>query len=906
MLRNNYFGETKTHYKLYKCGKNWAAMGISLFSLGLGMLVTSQPVSADVTATSTSSSAAKAETTSASSSRAVKLETTSASSSSAAKAETTSASSSSAVKAETTSASSSSAAKAETAAITTAGVANADSQTSAEVTAHADAVKNNKYDGTANVNIDRQANVDGKIISTNDNATSGSTKQESSVANDNATSGSTKQESSVANNTKTAVVDENKNTSNTENDNSQLKQTNNEQPSAATQANLKKLNHEAAKAVQNAKIDAGSLTDEQINELNKINFSKSAEKSEKLTFNDLEEIGNAIVKQDPQYAVPYFNAKEIKNMPASYTVDAQTGKMAHLDVWDSWPVQDPVTGYVSNYKGYQLVIAMMGIPNSPNGDNHIYLLYNKYGDNDFSHWRNAGSIFGTNENNVYQEWSGSAIVNDNGTIQLFFTSNDTSDYKLNDQRLATATLNLDVDDNGVSIKSVDNYHVLFEGDGFHYQTYEQFANGKDRKNDDYCLRDPHVVQLENGDRYLVFEANTGTEDYQSDDQIYNWANYGGNDAFNIKSFFKLLNNKEDRELAGLANGALGILKLNNDQTNPKVEEVYSPLVSTLMASDEVERPNVVKLGDKYYLFSVTRVSRGSDRELTAKDNTIVGDNVAMIGYVSDNLMGKYKPLNNSGVVLTASVPANWRTATYSYYAVPVEGHPDQVLITSYMSNKDFASGEGNYATWAPSYIVQINPDDTTTVLARATNQGDWVWDDSSRNDNMLGVLKEGAVNSATLPGEWGKPVDWSLINRSSGLGLKPHQPKNGTAGTAGTAETAPTEPSKPTTPTNPVQAGQAAATNFVDQLPQTGATDQQHMTLDELLRTALETNMTRSEYLAAKKSLNVKSADVVKSSIELPNTGVDKTESITVAGGIMLLATATLGMSFTRKNKRDN
>ncbi|MGZ9843141.1 LPXTG cell wall anchor domain-containing protein [Weissella confusa] len=93
-----------------------------------------------------------------------------------------------------------------------------------------------------------------------------------------------------------------------------------------------------------------------------------------------------------------------------------------------------------------------------------------------------------------------------------------------------------------------------------------------------------------------------------------------------------------------------------------------------------------------------------------------------------------------------------------------------------MSNKDFASGEGNYATWAPSYIVQINPDDTTTVLARATNQGDWVWDDSSRNDNMLGVLKEGAVNSVALPGEWGKPVDWSLINRSSGLGLKPHQP----------------------------------------------------------------------------------------------------------------------------------
>ncbi|WP_273730855.1 KxYKxGKxW signal peptide domain-containing protein, partial [Leuconostoc mesenteroides] len=110
MLRNNYFGENKTHYKLYKCGKNWAVIAISVFSLGLGMLVTSRPVLADVAANSTSSSAVRAETTSASSS-AVKADSTSASSSSAVKAETTSASSSSATKAETTGASGSSATK---------------------------------------------------------------------------------------------------------------------------------------------------------------------------------------------------------------------------------------------------------------------------------------------------------------------------------------------------------------------------------------------------------------------------------------------------------------------------------------------------------------------------------------------------------------------------------------------------------------------------------------------------------------------------------------------------------------------------------------------------------------------------------------------------------------------------
>ncbi|MFR0555443.1 lectin-like domain-containing protein, partial [Loigolactobacillus coryniformis subsp. coryniformis] len=127
MLRNNYFGETKTHYKLYKCGKNWAVMGISVFSLGLGMLVTSRPVSADVAATSTSSSAVNTETTSASSSSAVNTETTSASSSSAVNTETTSASSSSAVNTETTSASSSSAVNTETTSASSSSATKADS-----------------------------------------------------------------------------------------------------------------------------------------------------------------------------------------------------------------------------------------------------------------------------------------------------------------------------------------------------------------------------------------------------------------------------------------------------------------------------------------------------------------------------------------------------------------------------------------------------------------------------------------------------------------------------------------------------------------------------------------------------------------------------------------------------------
>ena len=104
-----HYVEETTRLQMVKSHKGWLVIGASMFALGLGVLVTSRPVSADVVATSTSSSAVNAEMTGASSSSAVNAETTSASNSSAVEAETTSANNSSAVNAETTSASSSSA-----------------------------------------------------------------------------------------------------------------------------------------------------------------------------------------------------------------------------------------------------------------------------------------------------------------------------------------------------------------------------------------------------------------------------------------------------------------------------------------------------------------------------------------------------------------------------------------------------------------------------------------------------------------------------------------------------------------------------------------------------------------------------------------------------------------------------
>lgn len=220
---------------------------------------------------------------------------------------------------------------------------------------------------------------------------------------------------------------------------------------------------------------------------------------------------------------------------------------------------------------------MMGVPNT--NDNHIYLLYNKYGDNNFNNWKNAGPIFwlGTP---VIQQWSGSATLNKDGSVQLYYTKVDTSDNNTNHQKLASATiyLNLEKAQDKISIAHVDNDHIVFEGDGYHYQTYDQWKK-TNKGADNIAMRDAHVIDDEDGNRYLVFEASTGTENYQGANQIYQWVNYGGTNKDNLGDFFQILSNSDIKDRAKWSNAAIGIIKLNNDTKNPSVEKVYTPLIS---------------------------------------------------------------------------------------------------------------------------------------------------------------------------------------------------------------------------------------------------------------------------------------------------------------------------------------
>ena len=516
------------------------------------------------------------------------------------------------------------------------------------------------------------------------------------------------------------------------------------------------LDPQTVQMLRAAEFNPKDLTEVQLKEVRKLNFNDlDKDTSTQWTYDQYAGVAKKMIDQDAQYRVPYFNAKKIKNMPATVTRDAQTGKVAELEIWDSWPVQDAKTGRVVNYKGYQLMIAMMGIPQQ--NDAHIYLLYNKYNDNNLNHWKCAGPIFGFNAKPTDQEWSGSATMNKDGSIQLFYTDVDTREGTSH-QKISTVNLKLKVNKkkNTISIAKRSHRHVLFEGDGYHYQTYKQWKS-TNKGADNVAMRDAHVISV-GGQRYLIFEASTGSNNYQGENQVYNWKNYGGTPKEALQNFLKVTANDDMRSRATWANAAIGIIRLTKNENNPKVAEVLPPLVNSLMVSDEIERPNIIPMNGKYYLFATTRLNRGTGDDLWQQADAKVGDNVAMLGWVSDHLTYGYKPLNGDAAVLVASVPFNWRTSTYSYYAVPIKGNKKEVLVTSYMTNRGFASGPNKRSTMAPAFLVRIDGD-TTKVENIATAQGDWVYDKKSKRKSMIAKN----ISGAHLKGE---PIDHSLLEKA--------------------------------------------------------------------------------------------------------------------------------------------
>lgn len=99
------------------------------------------------------------------------------------------------------------------------------------------------------------------------------------------------------------------------------------------------LDPQAIRVLQTADVNPKDLTEVQLKEVRKLNFNElDKDTSTHWSYDQYAGVAKKMIDQDAQYRVPYFNAKKIKNMPATVTRDAQTGQVAELEIWDSWPV----------------------------------------------------------------------------------------------------------------------------------------------------------------------------------------------------------------------------------------------------------------------------------------------------------------------------------------------------------------------------------------------------------------------------------------------------------------------------------------------------------------------------------------------------------------------------------------
>ncbi|GGF27029.1 levansucrase [Halobacillus andaensis] len=424
---------------------------------------------------------------------------------------------------------------------------------------------------------------------------------------------------------------------------------------------------------------------------------------------------------DSDFTVPEFDASTIDNIPSATKTD-ENGNEIVMDVWDTWPLQN-ADGTVAEYNGYHILFGLAGDPDNPN-DTFIYMFYKDADDKAIDDWKNAGRVFDDEDKYLAddeylkdqsEEWSGSATFTSDGEVRLFYTNRTefNVDKELyGKQTLTTAQVNVSEPEAGtLNVDGVEDHKSIFEGgDGSVYQNVQQaFGNGDIDWNENHTFRDPHYIE-EDGSKYLVFEANTGTEfGYSGEESLYNRAYYSDSNKYFQDEKDKILESPQ-RDFAELANGAIGIIEINDDYT---LKEVKEPLIASNTVTDEIERPNIFKKDGKWYLFTS---ARGSKMTIDGIDD----EDIYMLGYVANSLDGEFKPMNKTGIVLHQDLDPYDVTWNYAHYAIPQE-NTDEVVITSYMTNRGYFEDEKS--TFSPSFKLDLNGKKSSVVEDSILEQG---------------------------------------------------------------------------------------------------------------------------------------------------------------------------------------
>ena len=286
-------------------------------------------------------------------------------------------------------------------------------------------------------------------------------------------------------------------------------------------------------------------------------------------------------------------------------------------------------------------------------------------------------------------------------------------------------------------------------------------------------------------------------------------------------------------------GAPTVVYPNDSSAATKVTPAGVPTVPGYTAHDP--EGNVLTPGSSYQPSDPTK-----DTTITYTADKQKGS----VSYVDDTTGKTLKTESISGTTGSkSSYSTSGSIAEYKKqgYELVTDGYPADLTF----DNDD--TTDQNFTVHLKHQNIQSTEAKTVTETIHYQGAGNQNPADNTAKVTFTRQVSTDAVTGEKTYGSWSADQSFAAVTSPVIKGYTPDQAEIGAQTVSGDASdldftvvytkdapTKPVNPSQPTMPTKPVQAGQAAATNFVNQrLPQTGEPDQQHMTLSGLLLLAM-------------------------------------------------------------------
>ena len=327
--------------------------------------------------------------------------------------------------------------------------------------------------------------------------------------------------------------------------------------------------------------------------------------------------------------------------PIIYPPESTPAEDVH--VWDTWLLRDR-HGRLADVDGWRVVFSLTAPSDLLPGKRHDVARIRYFYSRDGRQWHDGGPVF-ADDALGQRQWAGSALYDD-GDVYLYYTAagTETASELTYTQRLVGASGGtITTTESSLSVDGPWTHRELLRPDGEWYETESQ-SRGMI-----YTFRDPWFYEdPETGEVCLLFEANAPVP--EGSDRC------GGDAA--LQEF----------------NGAVGVAV--SPSGDPMEWELRPPILESVCTNQELERPHVVHWEGRYYLFVSSHMHTFAPG-LDGYD--------ALYGFVADSLGGPYRPLNESGLVVTN--PHNAPFQAYSWMAFP---HHEEILVESFFNYFDFA------------------------------------------------------------------------------------------------------------------------------------------------------------------------------------------------------------------------